>query len=128
MKGRQQKNLSKILLLLTLINPPLNLSAQSFEKEAEEKSKLYSKTEVLEIVAAVEREAEISIAESYAEGFKAGVLEIEPERAFLEAVNSQLAEDLENERKKKKKSSFLWAAVAFCAGAFAGSVVVMVVN
>lgn len=111
-----------------LIKLPLNLSAQSFEKEAEEKSKLYSKTEVLEIVAAVEREAEISIAESYAEGFKAGVLEIEPKRAFLEAVNLQLAEELENERAKTNASRALWAAVAFCAGAFAGYVVVMVVN
>lgn len=83
---------------------------------------------MLEIVAAVEQEAEESIAKAYAEGFKAGILEVEPERARLEAVNSQLKEELENHKRKRTFSAAIWGAAALCAGILAGSVVVLAVN
>lgn len=128
MKERRRKALSRILGALALTAQLWSLSAQNSGGEAGTGSRSYSRTEVLEVVAAVEQEAEESIARAYAEGFKAGVLEVEPERAMLEAVNLQLKEELEDCKDKRRGSAVLWSAAGLCVGVLAGSVVVMAVD
>lgn len=58
-----------------------------------ESDRSYSSDEVAELLAIAEEEAEVSIKEAYAEGYKAGVLEYAPENARLEALNKSLEKD-----------------------------------
>ena len=58
-----------------------------------ESGRNYSADEVARLLAIAEEEAEASIQKAYAEGYKAGLLEVAPENARLETLNAQLKAD-----------------------------------
>lgn len=55
-----------------------------------ESGRSYTADEVAALLAIAEEEAEASIQQAYAEGYKAGLLEVAPENARLETLNGQL--------------------------------------
>lgn len=94
-----------------------------------ESNRSYSSDEVAELLAIAEEEAEVSIKEAYAEGYKAGVLEYAPENARLEALNKSLEKDAKEMQTsiEMQKTFSRYLPVIFTAGilsSFAGGFVV----
>ena len=116
-----------IPLLLLLLLPMQTLTSQtsktnsgSSEKTAKEdfglQDRSYTKDEVVELLTIMSEEADTAIESSYAEGYKAGVLEYKPENARLQTLNEEIKKESEEMQKKYSSSVPKWKAVAFCVG------------
>lgn len=101
-KKKREMNLKRLVLLICLlvliIQTTTAQSATSLNKTLPnryglESTKSYSATEVAELLAIVECEAQKSIDKAYAEGYKAGLLECEPKIARLESLNNYFMEE-----------------------------------
>jgi len=76
---------------------------------------LYPGALVLELMEAAEAEIDAAVAEAYAEGYKAAVLQHAPDTAAYKAAAELLQDALEAER---RKSRWLWPAAGISAGVF----------
>lgn len=103
------------LLTLLLMAQPLAASSKSSASEPVNGSRAFSAQEVTALVESLMDEAEQSIANAYAEGYKAGVLEFSPAEAALQAANSQLLAEVE--RLETAHGKGLWSAGFIGAGA-----------
>ena len=103
------------LLTLLLMAQPLAASSKSSASEPVNGSRSFSAQEVTALVESLMDEAEQSIANAYAEGYKAGVLEFSPAEAALQEANSQLLADVE--RLETAHGKGLWTAGFIGAGA-----------
>ena len=103
------------LLTLLLMAQPLAASSKSSASEPVNGSRSFSAQEVTALVESLMDEAEQSIANAYAEGYKAGVLEFSPAEAALQEANSQLLAEVE--RLETAHGKGLWSAGFIGAGA-----------
>lgn len=103
------------LLTLLLMAQPLAGSSKSSASEPVNGSRSFSAQEVTALVESLMDEAEESIANAYAEGYKAGVLEFAPAEAALQEANSQLLAEVE--RLESAHGKGLWSAGFIGAGA-----------
>jgi len=93
------KKLTAIFCLLVLLTqsamtqPSQALKTNIKNEYGLESGRNYSADEVATLLAIAEEEAETSIQHAYAEGYKAGLLEVAPENARLETLNEQLKAD-----------------------------------
>ena len=103
------------LLTLLLMAQPLAASSKSSASEPTEESRRFSRVEVTSLVEGLMADAEQSIANAYAEGYKAGVLEFAPAEAALQEANAQLLAEVE--RLETAHDKGLWTAGLIGAGA-----------
>lgn len=103
------------LLTLLLMAQPLAASSKSSASEPVNGSRSFSAQEVTALVESLMDEAEQSIANAYAEGYKAGVLEFAPAEAALQEANAQLLAEVE--RLETAHGKGLWSAGFIGAGA-----------
>ena len=103
------------LLTLLLMAQPLAASSKSSASEPMNGSRSFSAQEVTALVESLMDEAEQSIANAYAEGYKAGVLEFAPAEAALQEANAQLLAEVE--RLETAHGKGLWSAGFIGAGA-----------
>lgn len=96
------------LLTLLLMTQPLSASSKSSASAPVNGSRSFSAQEVTALVESLMDEAEQSIANAYAEGYKAGVLEFSPAEAALQEANSQLLAEVE--RLETAHGKGLWSA------------------
>ena len=84
-----------ICLLVLLTQSAMTQSSKNLKTDIKseygiESGRSYSADEVAALLAIAEEEAEASIQQAYAEGYKAGLLEAAPESARLAVLNEQL--------------------------------------
>lgn len=96
------------LLTLLLMAQPLAASGKSSASEPTEESRRFSRVEVTALVESLMADAEQSIANAYAEGYKAGVLEFAPAEAALQEANAQLLAEVE--RLETAHAKGVWTA------------------
>jgi hypothetical protein len=115
---RLKKSLPLILLTLLLTpkgftqTPPGSpeSSAGAYGIKPEES---YPGKTVLELMETAEEEIGAAVAEAYAEGYKAAVVEYMPEAVLYKALAGGMEVTIEAERKKNR---FFWPAVGVSAG------------
>ena len=113
-----------ILMTLSLLILTLPLAAQSvipspadFANEyGIDPGRLYPGTMVLELIAAIEDEAVIALDDSYATGYKAGLLSAAPDLAFWKSQAEYWQEESEQRFKLEDTRSFAPILTALTAG------------
>lgn len=90
-----KKLTAMICLLVLLTQSAMTQSSKNLKTDIKseygiESGRSYSADEVAALLAIAEEEAEASIQQAYAEGYKAGLLEAAPESARLAVLNEQL--------------------------------------
>ena len=113
-----------ILMTLSLLMLTLPLAAQSVIPSPTDSAneygidpgRLYPGTMVLELIAAIEDEAVIAIDDSYAAGYKAGLLSAAPDLAFWKSQAEYWQEESEQRFKLEDTRSFAPILTALTAG------------
>lgn len=90
-----KKLTAMICLLVLLTQSAMTQSSKNLKTDIKseygiESGRSYNADEVAALLAIAEEEAEASIQQAYAEGYKAGLLEAAPESARLAVLNEQL--------------------------------------
>ena len=90
-----KKLTAMICLLVLLTQNAMTQSSKNLKTDIKseygiESGRSYNADEVAALLAIAEEEAEASIQQAYAEGYKAGLLEAAPESARLAVLNEQL--------------------------------------
>lgn len=90
-----KKLTAMICLLVLLTQSAMTQSSKNLKTDIKseygiESGRSYNADEVAALLATAEEEAEASIQQAYAEGYKAGLLEAAPESARLAVLNEQL--------------------------------------
>lgn len=90
-----KKLTAMICLLVLLTQNAMTQSSKNLKTDIKseygiESGRSYNADEVARLLAIAEEEAEASIQQAYAEGYKAGLLEAAPESARLAVLNEQL--------------------------------------
>ena len=90
-----KKLTAMICLLVLLTQSAMTQSSKNLKTDIKseyglESGRSYNAEEVVALLAIAEEEAEASIQQAYAEGYKAGLLEAAPESARLAVLNEQL--------------------------------------
>ncbi len=123
----RSKRLPLLILWTALLASPLigEPSASAAPPSASDWSvdpaRSYPGATVIALLDAAASEAELAIAEAYAEGYKAGLVESAPDAAYWRAISDGLRADLEEERGRFRLPWWSLPVVA-TGGALAGLV------
>lgn len=115
------------LLILDICAQKSQISSENSTQMLIEPSEMYSGQTVLKIIDVIKNEAEKAIENSFAEGYKQGLLESAPDTEFYKTQNDLLQKENKELSDKTKMNKYLYPLIFF-GGAAAGCLIYTVVQ
>lgn len=107
---------ARVLTLTLTANEPIPLNETSENDYGIESGRIFTSEEVIRLIASVAAEADLSIDQAFADGYKAGLLKAQPEAEFFRVQVDELKKSLRAEQSRFKLPR--WGLPAVFLGGF----------